>query len=275
MAGQGSKGGGQVVAPMAGAAPASGMTPLAPTAGFNVNQASAGALQGALGGTQAAMTGPLQVGAYMNPYTQNVIDRTQQDIARQQEMAMNQLGAQATRARAFGGSRQGVAEGVAAGEFGRMAGDIAAQQRQTGYNTAMQQAMADRQARPWRSIAAWRIGPAGIWHRPSDPETADAAGPHAADVAAVSDRRGEGPICRLYRRTAGSACSAIGGAWSNAKSVHDHHVKSAWSVQLPSSADRHGGVWLNGLPPSSHRCGTQIRDRPRHVCAPHTAGEQL
>jgi hypothetical protein len=93
------------------------------------------------------MTGPLQVGAYMNPYTQNVIDRTQQDIARQQEMAMNQLGAQATRARAFGGSRQGVAEGVAAGEFGRMAGDIAAQQRQTGYGTAMQQAMADRQAR--------------------------------------------------------------------------------------------------------------------------------
>jgi len=147
MAGQGSKGGGQVVAPMAGAAPASGMAPLAPTAGFNVNQASAGALQGALGGTRAAMTGPLQVGAYMNPYTQNVIDRTQQDIARQQEMAMNQLGAQATRARAFGGSRQGVAEGVAAGEYGRMAGDIAAQQRQTGYNTAMQQAMADRQAR--------------------------------------------------------------------------------------------------------------------------------
>ena len=150
MAGQGSRGGGQVVAPMAGAAPASGMAPmapLAPTAGFNVNQASAGALQGALGGTQAAMAGPLQVGAYMNPYTQNVIDRTQQDIARQQEMAMNQLGAQATRARAFGGSRQGVAEGVAAGEFGRMAGDIAAQQRQTGYGTAMQQAMADRQAR--------------------------------------------------------------------------------------------------------------------------------
>ena len=120
MAGQGSKGGGQVVAPMAGAAPASGMTPLAPTAGFNVNQASAGALQGALGGTQAAMTGPLQVGAYMNPYTQNVIDRTQQDIARQQEMAMNQLGAQATRARAFGGSRQGVAEGVMAGGQARL-----------------------------------------------------------------------------------------------------------------------------------------------------------
>ena len=129
MAGQGGKGGGQVAQP------------------FNVNQAAAGALQGALGGTQAAMTGPLQVGAFMNPYTQQVIDRTQQDIARQQEMAMNQLGAQATAARAFGGSRQGVAEGVAAGEYGRMAGDIAAQQRQTGYTTAMQQAMADRQAR--------------------------------------------------------------------------------------------------------------------------------
>lgn len=130
----------------AGATPSASAIPDQQT-GFNVNQAAAGALQGALGGTQAAMTGPLQVGAFMNPYTQQVIDRTQQDIARQQEMAMNQLGAQATAARAFGGSRQGVAEGVAAGEYGRMAGDIAAQQRQTGYNTAMQQAMADRQAR--------------------------------------------------------------------------------------------------------------------------------
>ena len=141
---------------MAGAAPAQTMQPQAmpqpqaqaqfapmapqPQGGFNVNQASAGALQGALGATQQAMQGPLNVGAYANPYTSEVIDRTQQDIARQQQMAQNQLGAQATAARAFGGSRQGVAEGV-------MAGDIAAQQRQANYSQALQAAMADRQAR--------------------------------------------------------------------------------------------------------------------------------
>jgi len=129
-------------------------SPQAPTmatpqasAGFDVNRASAGALQQAMGGTLGAMRGPLQVGQYMNPYTQNVIERTQQDIERQRQMAANQLGAQAQAAGAFGGSRQGVAEGVLAGEYGRMGADIAAQQRQTGYSQAMQNAMADRTAR--------------------------------------------------------------------------------------------------------------------------------
>jgi len=115
--------------------------------GFNVNQASASALQGALGSTQQAMQDPLNVGAYANPYTSAVIDRTQQDIERQRQMAMNTLGAQATAANAFGGSRQGVAEGVMAGEYGRMAGDMAAQQRQQNYSQALQAAMSDRQAR--------------------------------------------------------------------------------------------------------------------------------
>jgi hypothetical protein len=130
------------------ATPAPQYAPVAPQQqGFNVNQASASALQGALGSTQQAMQGPLNIGAYANPYTSAVIDRTQQDIERQRQMAMNTLGAQATAANAFGGSRQGVAEGVMAGEYGRMAGDIAAQQRQQNYSQALQAAMADRQAR--------------------------------------------------------------------------------------------------------------------------------
>ena len=120
---------------------------MAPQPGFNVNQAAAGALQGAIGGTQRAMQGPLNVGAYANPYTSAVIDRTQQDIERQRQMAANTMSAQATAANAFGGSRQGVAEGVMAGEYGRMAGDMAAQQRQANYSQALQAAMADREAR--------------------------------------------------------------------------------------------------------------------------------
>ena len=153
---------------MAGAAPAPTMA-AQPTAQagatyqpapqpFNVNQAAAGALQGAIGGTQAAMQSPLNVGAYMNPYQQEVIDRTQQDIERQRQMAMNTLGAQATAARAFGGSRQGVAEGVMAGEYGRMGADIAAQQRQAGYGQAMQSAMADRAARAGYASQLGQLG---------------------------------------------------------------------------------------------------------------------
>ena len=162
----GSAMGGLIQAPASSATPATGgkgggatteqpvalptqaeFAPLTPQGSFNVNQASAGALQQAIGGTGAAMNAPLQVGAYMNPYQQEVIDRTQQDIERQRQMAMNTLGAQATAARAFGGSRQGVAEGVMAGEYGRMAGDVAARQRQAGYTQAMDAAMRDRAAR--------------------------------------------------------------------------------------------------------------------------------
>ena len=145
--GTGKGGSANTVRPSAPAPTQRQYAPLASQGGFNVNQASAGALQGAIGATQQAMQGPINIGAYANPFTSAVIERTQQDIARQQEMAQNQLGAQATAARAFGGSRQGVAEGVMAGEYGRMAGDIAAQQRQANYSQALQAAMADRQAR--------------------------------------------------------------------------------------------------------------------------------
>ena len=98
---------------------------------------------------QAAQIGPVgtmaqaNIGQYMSPYTEQVIQRGEADIARQREQAINQLGAQAEAANAFGGSRQGVAEGVAMGEYGRMAGDFAAQQRQNAFQQAQQAAQYD------------------------------------------------------------------------------------------------------------------------------------
>ena len=138
MAGQGSKGGGAVV-------PAQNQQNAYQP--FNVNTAASMGLQNAMGATQAAVAAPLNVGAYMNPYQQEVIDRTQADIERQRQMAMNTMGAQAERANAFGGSRQGVAEGVTNAEYGRMAANAIAPMRMQGYNTAMTQAMNDRSAR--------------------------------------------------------------------------------------------------------------------------------
>jgi hypothetical protein len=102
----------------------------------NVFGQAAQGLQMAGQGTIASGMGP-NIAQFQNPYTQQVIQRTEQDIARQREMAMNQLGAQAGAAGAFGGSRHGVAEGVLGGEYARMAGDMAAQQRQAGFNTAL------------------------------------------------------------------------------------------------------------------------------------------
>lgn len=85
----------------------------------------------------------LNVGSYMNPFTNQVINRGQQDIERQRQMASNALGAEATAAGAFGGSRQAVQEGVLAGEAARAAGDLSAQQRQAGFNQALQSGQFD------------------------------------------------------------------------------------------------------------------------------------
>ena len=107
---------------------------------------------GAVGAARSAMA-PDQIavdqlastnlGSYMSPYTQNVIDRGQMDIERQRQMASNTLGAQAQAAGAFGGSRQAVQEGVLAGEALRQSADLSAAQRQQAFNQALQSAQFD------------------------------------------------------------------------------------------------------------------------------------
>jgi hypothetical protein len=76
--------------------------------------------------------------AYMNPYTQQVVELGQADLERQRQMASTQMGAQAQAARAFGGSRQAVQEGILGGEALRQAAQLSAQQRQRGFETALQ-----------------------------------------------------------------------------------------------------------------------------------------
>jgi hypothetical protein len=97
--------------------------------------------------TSNIMSDDLNVDQFNNPYQQQVVDTVQQDIERQRQMAMNNIGAQAQAAGAFGGSRQGVAEGVTNAEFGRMAANALAPLRMQGYNTSVANAMADRSAR--------------------------------------------------------------------------------------------------------------------------------
>jgi hypothetical protein len=101
--------------------------PMAP--GGNVFEAAAGLYN------QAA-AGP-NIGQFMNPFTQDVVNRTGMDMARQATIGQNALGAQASAAGAFGGSRHGVAEGTMLGDFGRAFGDIAANLNQSGFNTAL------------------------------------------------------------------------------------------------------------------------------------------
>jgi hypothetical protein len=121
--------------------------PMAPQQGFNVNQASAGALQGALGGTQRAMQAPLNVGAYANPYESQVVQQSLRDVGSSAQMGLNQLDAQASAANAFGGSRHGIAQTETIKGFNQQALDQAAQMRSQGFSASVQAAMADRQAR--------------------------------------------------------------------------------------------------------------------------------
>lgn len=79
-----------------------------------------------------------QGGAY--PATQDFIQRTQQNMMRQQQMQQNMLDAQASQAGAFGGSRHGVAQGMLVDDYSRRMGDMAAQQNLQAQEQAMRAA---------------------------------------------------------------------------------------------------------------------------------------
>ena len=112
--------------------------------GFNVNQAAAGGLQQAFQGTQQAMQGP-NIGQFMNPYTKQVTQNTLTDLERQRQMQMNTLGAQASNAKAFGGSRHGVAEALTNEGFARQGAQTFGNLQQQGFNTALQAAQNQQQ----------------------------------------------------------------------------------------------------------------------------------
>jgi hypothetical protein len=80
------------------------------------------------------------MGTYQNPYESQVVQQTLKDIGQAQDMSMNQLGAQAGAAGAFGGSRHGVAEAQTRLGYGDQAAKAVGQLRQQGFNTALQAA---------------------------------------------------------------------------------------------------------------------------------------
>ena len=77
---------------------------------------------------------------YSNPYETGVIDTNLADIERSRLLAQNNMGAQATAANAFGGSRHGIAEAETNRGFADRAAAMSGQLRQQGYNTSQQMA---------------------------------------------------------------------------------------------------------------------------------------
>jgi hypothetical protein len=79
------------------------------------------------------------VQAYMNPYTQNVVERQQADAQRQGEISRQMQNAQAARSGAFGGSGNLLANNQLNASLMRQKGDIQAKGLQDAYTQAMGQ----------------------------------------------------------------------------------------------------------------------------------------
>jgi len=80
---------------------------------------------------------------YMSPYLQGALDPTLRAIREQQTQTLQDVGAGAARAGAFGGSRQGVLEAQTLGRFGQQMGDVIGQGYQQAFDRAMGYASAD------------------------------------------------------------------------------------------------------------------------------------
>jgi len=84
------------------------------------------------------------VAAYMNPFTQNVIDQSLRDLASASQYGIQQIGQQARQAGAFGGSRQGVAEALQRSQDVETAGRISADLRSQAFQDAAARMAADQ-----------------------------------------------------------------------------------------------------------------------------------
>ena len=79
-----------------------------------------------------------EIGGFMNPYTQEVIDRSLGDIESSRQMQDLRDRQAATQARAFGGSRQGVQSSLTNAAALKQAADLSANLRNQGFGQATQ-----------------------------------------------------------------------------------------------------------------------------------------
>jgi len=123
------------------------VAPLSQTqqAGIQNTNAMAGAAQpyyGAATGLAAQSTGSvspsaLNVGQYMNPYTQSVVNATQAALGQQQAQQLSQQQTEAIRGGAFGGERAGLQRAALLGQQGLAQAQAIAPLYQQNYNQAL------------------------------------------------------------------------------------------------------------------------------------------
>jgi len=108
--------------------------------------------------TNLGMTGPGSIASYMNPYTEAVRKNALADLESSRQAAIQQTGERATAARAFGGSRQGVAEALTNQGFAKQAATLGTTLNEQAFNQAMAMQQADIARRSAADIANQQAG---------------------------------------------------------------------------------------------------------------------
>jgi hypothetical protein len=83
------------------------------------------------------------IGSYMNPFSELVKKNALADLESSRQTAIQQMGERANAAKAFGGSRQGVAESLTNLGFAKQAGNLGATLNEQAFNQAMAAQQAD------------------------------------------------------------------------------------------------------------------------------------
>ena len=108
--------------------------------------------------TNLGMTGPGSIASYMNPYTSMVRENALGDLESARRAAIQQTGERANAARAFGGSRQGVAEALTNQGFAKQAATLGTTLNEQAFNQAMAMQQADIGRRSAADIANQQAG---------------------------------------------------------------------------------------------------------------------
>ena len=108
--------------------------------------------------TNLGMTGPGSIGSYMNPFTSQVRANALGDLEAARQAAIQQTGERANAARAFGGSRQGVAEALTNQGFAKQAATLGTTLNEQAFNQAMAMQQADIARQSAADIANQQAG---------------------------------------------------------------------------------------------------------------------
>ena len=111
------------------------------------------------------------IGSYMNPFTEQVRTNALADLESARRSAIQQTGERATAARAFGGSRQGVAEALTNQGFAKQAATLGTTLNEQGFNQAVALQQSDIARRQAADLANQQVGLQGAVARTSAANT--------------------------------------------------------------------------------------------------------